>query len=397
MNDVAIFIDLDNVVIGAKQAGLNFDIDLVLDYISNLKKGRVVLRRAYGDGRQNQKLLRQLTTAGFIIQATVVLNSYGKNLADMQIVVDTMDTLVDGQHFNTYVLITGDRDFTPLVQSLRKRGKQVIGVGIQHTVSQSLINLCDQYVFYKSITADSRLTETEVQDLLMQTLLELCGTKNTPVQASVLKQRMIEKSGGLFNHVDHVDGNFRDFLLQFAELIYVNQQDTTIYASLLQEKPEPSDLLHLSYRTGLKKQRLRVVPSDVRLIILRDMINMLKKSKEVIWRQLLDTLAERYESEGQDISKNAINAMLLVARKALVIRTLKGTSLSTAPVLLELAGDKPLKKAVLLCDAAYLQGIRALSEPFEIREATLALYDSEKYLKYLEFVLNNYCSDGDSE
>jgi hypothetical protein len=140
-----------------------------------------------------------------------------------------------------------------------------------------------------------------------------------------------------------------------------------------------------------------VVPSDVRLIILRDMINMLKKSKEVIWRQLLDTLAERYESEGQDISKNAINAMLLVARKALVIRTLKGTSLSTAPVLLELAGDKPLKKAVLLCDAAYLQGIRALSEPFEIREATLALYDSEKYLKYLEFVLNNYCSDGDSE
>ncbi|PJF20204.1 MAG: NYN domain-containing protein, partial [Phototrophicales bacterium] len=74
------------------------------------------------------------------------LNNFTKNLADMQIVVDTMETLVDNQEFGIYVLLTGDRDFTPLVQTLRKRGKYVIGAGLKHTASRSFVNLCDEYI-----------------------------------------------------------------------------------------------------------------------------------------------------------------------------------------------------------------------------------------------------------
>jgi uncharacterized LabA/DUF88 family protein len=151
-NDVAIFLDLDNMVIGAKQANLTFDINLILDHIKEITNGRIVLRRSYGDWRQNRELLKELTTAGFLIQSTVRLNTYSKNLADMQIVVDTMDTLIDGHNYTVYVLITGDRDFTPLVQSLRKRGKQVIGVGVRHTASRSFVSLCDQYIFYETLS-----------------------------------------------------------------------------------------------------------------------------------------------------------------------------------------------------------------------------------------------------
>lgn len=119
-NDVAIYLDLDNLVIGAKQSNLTFDINLILQEIVRLTNGRIVLRRSYGDWRQGQKLLKEITAAGFTTQSTVRLNNFSKNLADMQIVVDSMDTLIDGNMYNTYVLISGDRDFTPLVQSLQK-------------------------------------------------------------------------------------------------------------------------------------------------------------------------------------------------------------------------------------------------------------------------------------
>ena len=122
-NDVAILLDLDNLVIGAKQINLSFDVNLVLEHIKKLTNGRIVLRHSYGDWRQDQQLMRDLATAGFVTQSAIRLNNFSKNLADMQIVVDTMETLIDGHQYSTYVLMTGDRDFTPLVQALRKRGK----------------------------------------------------------------------------------------------------------------------------------------------------------------------------------------------------------------------------------------------------------------------------------
>ena len=96
-------------------------------------------------------MMEELTSAGFTTQATMRMSSFGKNLADMQIVVDAMDTLLDRHQYRTYVLITGDRDFTPLVQALHKRSKHVIGVGMRHAASRSLVQLCDHYAFYEDL------------------------------------------------------------------------------------------------------------------------------------------------------------------------------------------------------------------------------------------------------
>lgn len=145
--DVAVFLDLDNLIIAARQAKIKFNINVILDYLKGATAGRIVLRRAYGDWRQNDKVPENLAAAGFELQSAVRLNDFSKNLADMQMVVDAMSTLIDGHEFATYVLMTGDRDFTPLVQTLRMRGKLVIGMGFRHTVSRSLVRLCDQYVY----------------------------------------------------------------------------------------------------------------------------------------------------------------------------------------------------------------------------------------------------------
>jgi uncharacterized LabA/DUF88 family protein len=384
-NDVAIFLDLDNLVIGAKQANLTFDINLILDEIKRVTNGRIVLRRSYGDWRQGQKLLKELTAAGFTTQSTIRLNNFSKNIADMQIVVDTMDTLIDGHQYNSYVLITGDRDFTPLVQSLRKRGKQVIGVGVKHTASPSLVSLCDQYIYYEQLLPEQKLTEMQIESLLTSAMDQLLNTTSR-VRASVLKQYMSVNSHGAFDRTPDANGSFRKFLANYPHLVEIEQEETTIYV----RKPRKlitTPELHARYRSLLKKQKLRVIPAATRFKILRDLITHLNEKHEVRWRELVDTLANKYQMENEAISKNLVNSMMLVSRRAQILQIRKGRSLSTAPVSLQLASEKQFQEAVIRCDTVYLSEILELSEPFDIEEAALALYDTEKYVAYLQKIM----------
>ncbi|MCB8983810.1 MAG: NYN domain-containing protein [Ardenticatenaceae bacterium] len=391
-NDVAIFLDLDNLVIGAKQAKITFDVNLVLDKVKEKTNGRVVLRRSYGDWRQDQKLMEQLTTAGFTTQSTVRINNFSKNLADMQIVVDTMDTLVDGHQYATYVLMTGDRDFTPLVQSLRKRGKRVIGVGVKHTASRSFVGLCDEYLFYEDLLPAPNLTDEQVEQLLLNALEQLLENDHDRVRASILKQRMVELSKGAFDQAHFGNGSFSKFLARYPHLLVIEREDTTTYIRRLEQKQETA-VLHELYRSGLKKQRFRVVPASERLVILKDLVQTLDQQGDLRWRQVIDMLANDYQEKGKEISKNMINAVMLVARQGQIIRTLKGKSLATAPVLLLLDGPTRFQEAMVRCDATYLRQILELTEPFDINEAALALYDSPKYVAYLEAVMKKWLGE----
>ena len=389
-NDIAIFLDLDNLVIGAKQINLDFDINLIVAKIKEMTNGRIVLRRSYGDWRQSAKLMQDLAAAGFNTQSAVRLNNYSKNVADMQIVVDAMETLVDNRQFSTYVLMTGDRDFTPLVQTLRKRGKHVIGVGVQSATSASFAELCDDYIFYEEIVPVQDLTEAQIEDLLERTLESLLKKENR-VRASVLSQRMQESSRGVFDKTAYPERSFRQFLARYPHIVQLEQEDSTTY--VIQPKKEPEIRpLHLRYRSLLKKQRLRVVPAKIRFQILRDIIDVLQQDQQQTcrWRGIIDKLAENYKANGTDISKNSINAIMLAARQAQVIRTLKGKTLAMAPVLLNIEDEKPFQEAVLRCDAAYLQGILNSEEPFDLEEAAIALYDTPSYGRYLQVVMKNW-------
>ena len=388
-NDVAILLDLDNLVIGAKQINLSFDIKLVLDHIKKLTNGRIVMRHSYGDWRQDRQLMRDLASAGFETQSAIRLNNFSKNLADMQIVVDTMETLIDGHQYATYVLMTGDRDFTPLVQALRKRGKQVIGLGVRHTTSQSFASLCDLYIYYEDIVPAPQLTEVQVEELLNNSLQQLLNGEQR-VRASVLKQHMSDSSNGAFDKSHHAEGSFRKFLENYPHLVQVEQEETTIYVTRPEKKEKPPTPLHIRYRRGLKKQRLRVVKQEARFTIIKDIVRHLSKPDQVRWRELIDTLHEEYKSKEKKISKNAINAVLLVARRAQVIHTLKSKSLSTAPVLLELKGAKMVQDAIMRCDAAYVKGILELSDEFDEEEAAVALYYEPEFARYIKTLIKNF-------
>ncbi len=227
--DVAVYLDLDNVTIGALEANVNFDINLVMEYVEALTNGRIALRRAYGDWRQRAYLTKELATAGFELKSTVRLSTNSKNLADMQMVVDAMTTLVDGQDYCTYVLITGDRDFSPLVQELRKRGKQVIGAGLKHASSQHLVHLCDHFIYYDELAAAAdQMLDEQLADLLQRALEQLLQDK-VRVPASLLKQRVQALSKGTFGRSPQGKSSFSKILTHYPHIVQVEQEGTTLY------------------------------------------------------------------------------------------------------------------------------------------------------------------------
>ncbi len=388
--NVAVFLDLDNLVIGARQANLTFNIHHILEYLQSLTNGRIVLRRAYGDSHQNRELMRDLTAAGFITQANLSINNFGKNLADMQITVDAMESLVDERPYHTYVLITGDQDFSPLTQALRKRDKYVIGIGVRHATSATFASLCDQYLYYEDIVPTATINEAEVKKLLSKSL-EALEKEMKKVRASVLKQRMDELSRGAFSNSSFAEGGFRKFLQRYPGLVRVEQEETTTYvATPIVKKATRSNShaqYHLQYRTLLKKQKLRVIPVPARLLLLKEMIARLQQ-QEHQWRALINLLVDALQSKGHEkISKNLTNATLLLAREAGVICVHKVDSLAYSPVSLALAGENLFQRAVVLCDRTYLASILELPEPFDIQEVSLALYDSPGYVPYLQRIM----------
>jgi uncharacterized LabA/DUF88 family protein len=326
-NDVAIFLDLDNLLIGSRQAGLHFDIRRIVDYLKEMTRGRVVLRRAYGDWRQNGSVPEELATVGFELQSTVRLSEVSKNLADMQMVVDAMDTLVDGHHFSTYVIMTGDRDFTPLVQGLRRRGKKVIGVGVKHTASQSLMDLCDHYLFYEEI-----------------------------IRA---QEGAFQNDSGLLQRRDKLD-----------------------------ESRDESELaLFQRYRTGLQERGIPVPPAEVRLAIVRDLLALLHEKGEVLWGDVISYVHERRRQDRiYDFSKDVINSTLIAVKRSRAIYVSRGETLSTAPVTLDLEAEKPFQESVMRLDATYLAEIQQLDLPFDLETATQLLYENDERLAYLRYV-----------
>lgn len=389
--DVAIFLDLDNLVIGAKKVKLAVDLPLISEKVKELTNGRLVFKRAYGDGPQARPYMKILTELGYDFQPVVRMNSYAKNLADMKIVVDAMETIIDGHDYHAYVFVSGDRDFTPMVQTLRKRGKFVYGIGVRHTTSQNLASECDQYLFYEDLLPIQTLSAVDIESLLKAALDTLLKSEKL-VRASVLKQRMNDLSNGAFEESPESSGSFRKFMEKYPHLLKVVQEDTTIFVGRPEESaPVPASPirpLHQRYRSELKKKRLRVVPSDERMKILRDIIRICAAKDEVRWKEMVDTLSMHYAQSGADLSKNQINDTMLVARHAEILHTQRGKSLATAVLSLELPPEKPLKQAVIQCDAAYLREIMTLSESFDLDEATAALYETSEKRKYIQWIIH---------
>jgi uncharacterized protein (TIGR00288 family) len=147
---MAVYLDLENIAIGAQDAHYpTFSIQKVLERL--LLKGHIVVKKAYCDFDRYKTFKRDLHEAAFELIEIPHLRQSGKNSADIRMVVDALDLCYTKGHVDTFVIISGDSDFSPLVSKLRENAKKVIGVGVKNSTSDLFIGNCDEFIYYDDL------------------------------------------------------------------------------------------------------------------------------------------------------------------------------------------------------------------------------------------------------
>src|SRR6201747_613249 len=156
---MALFCDFENVALGVRDANYDkFDIKPVRERL--LLKGSIVVKKAYCDWERYKGFKATMHEANFELIEIPHVRQSGKNSADIRLVVDALDLCYTKAHVNTFVIISGDSDFSPLVSKLRENAKGVIGIGVKNSTSDLLTANCDEFIFYDDLVREGQRTST---------------------------------------------------------------------------------------------------------------------------------------------------------------------------------------------------------------------------------------------
>ena len=149
-HQIAVFVDLDNIAIGVKEAKIaKLDISKILDRL--VEKGKITVKKAYADWTAWPQYKRPFHECAVELIDIPRRAMSGKNSADIKMVVDALELSYTKAHVDTFALISGDSDFSPLVSQLRANNKKIIGIGVKHSSSNLLIDNCDEFIFYEDL------------------------------------------------------------------------------------------------------------------------------------------------------------------------------------------------------------------------------------------------------
>jgi uncharacterized LabA/DUF88 family protein len=155
ITNMALFCDFENIALGVRDAQYEkFDIGKVLERL--LLKGSIVVKKAYCDWDRYKAFKAPMHEASFELIEIPHVRQSGKNSADIRMVVDALDLCYTKSHVETFVIISGDSDFSPLVSKLRENNKVVIGVGVKNSTSDLLIANCDEFIFYDDLVRERK-------------------------------------------------------------------------------------------------------------------------------------------------------------------------------------------------------------------------------------------------
>src|SRR3954469_2332880 len=148
--NLALFCDFENIALGVRDSKYaDFDMRLVVQKL--LVKGSIVVKKAYCDWERYKTYKKAMHEAAFELIEIPHVRQSGKNSADIRMVVDALALCYTKEHIDTFVIISGDSDFSPLVSKLRENAKTVIGVGVKNSSSDLLINNCDEFIYYDDL------------------------------------------------------------------------------------------------------------------------------------------------------------------------------------------------------------------------------------------------------
>src|SRR6476619_1218748 len=231
---LAVFCDFENIAIGVREAKYaQFDMEKVLERL--LAKGSIVVKKAYCDWERYKEFKATMHAASFELIEIPHVRQSGKNSADIRMVVDALDLCYTKGHVDTFVIVSGDSDFSPLVSKLRENAKLVIGVGVKNSSSDLLIANCDEFIYYDDLVrADEQKRRAakkrresapagedkkqEAFDLVIETLQALIAERGEGerIWGSMIKQALKRRNPG-FNESYYGFRAFSDLLEEAGE------------------------------------------------------------------------------------------------------------------------------------------------------------------------------------
>jgi uncharacterized protein (TIGR00288 family) len=216
---LAVFIDFENLALGFQGRRDRFDIAPVLERL--VEKGKIVAKKAYADWSRFANYTAPLHEAAIELVEIPRRSQTGKNSADIHLCVDAMDLAYSKEHIDTFVIVSGDSDFSPLVSKLKENGKHVIGLGMQQSTSDLLRDNCDEFIYYEDLgqsptmapALNPQLPEAKRKAfaLLLESMLALRRENKEVLWSSMVKDTMKRKKPS-FNEAYHGYRTFSELL-----------------------------------------------------------------------------------------------------------------------------------------------------------------------------------------
>ena len=220
---LAVFIDFENLAIGfhdrIQETKTKFNIKKILERL--VEKGKIIVKKAYSDWGKYQNYKRDLHELAIELIEIPKRSLTGKNSADIRLCVDAIDLCYSKDHIDTFVIVSGDSDFSPLVSKLKENGKRVIGVGMKKSTSELLIGNCDEFIYYEdleqkdasppTLSRNTPKIKREALQLLIDSIAALIRENKEILWSSMVKDTMKRKSPS-FSESAHGYKNFSELL-----------------------------------------------------------------------------------------------------------------------------------------------------------------------------------------
>ena len=202
-SSIAVFIDFENFALGFEHSRKKFEIQKVLERL--LEKGKIIVKRAYADWTRYREYKTALHEAAIELIEVPKRGAAGKNSADIRMCVDAIDMAHSKTHIDTFAILTGDSDFSPLVSKLKENGKRVIGLGMKDSTSGLLVDNCDEFIYYEdlergtaAVTApmipdDLNKLKKDAYQMIVDTILALKRENRDTLYSSMIKDTLKRK------------------------------------------------------------------------------------------------------------------------------------------------------------------------------------------------------------
>ncbi len=416
--------DFENVATSAEANFGDFDVTAVMDLLRT--RGRLLIKRAYGDWGRFHRYRRAMLENGVDLFQLYSMGVQQKNRADVRLAIDALETVFTRPSIDVYAIISGDSDFTELIHKLRDHGKYTIGIGLRSATSDLLRRACDEFIFYETLVSEEALDiSDELQlpdprDLLRRALSAAEQKGDLPIFAGRLKQ-MILNLDSSFNEANYGYPQFRAFLEAYPDLVALEEQGLQLFVSTPKAAPRqiqvppplakpaaeptaqrptpaaaimaptavtpagPSNFalaarsqsdLGQRYRSFLREVGLRVVDLATRQRVLADFLTTTHgRTEPLSLNDCADLLKDRYDAENALTQKVAVPEMMRLLILSEVLPFAGGHASSDAPI--HVAELPDLERLSAACDRVYIWRLAEGGLHIEVGALAPLLYDAD--------------------